>query len=792
VVVAWVLFPLVLLAVCLGCGLAVERVAGWDLRGALLPSVGLALMIVATSLTTSRELTAPFSTAVVVVLAIVGYASSWGRLRSLRPDRWALGVGLGVFAVCAAPVVLSGSAAFLGYFLLNDTAVHFSMIDQLLSHGHDLSGLASSAYRSTLQVYLATSYPTGAQVALGAVRPLVGQDIAWVFQPYLAVILALGGVTIDELLRGVVSSRPLRATCAFIAAQAGLVYAYYLEASIKELATTWIITVTVVLVFATLRRLSLRSVVPLLIAAVAGLDVLNLAIVPWLAPPLAAFVLLAAWRVRHTVRTVAPRRLAVMAAGGAIVLAALTGPIISKASTFFSVAQAVLTHNNELGNLAGPLQKWEALGIWPVGDFRFAVTTHYRITYALLGIAAASAILGAIWMVRRRAFAPLLLLAGNGVAAAYLLSRASPYASAKVLMIFSLTAVLTAMLGAAALYDAGRRIEAWVLAAVIGGGVLWTNALQYHDASVAPRDRLAELASIGSRFSGRGPAFYNLSDEFAIHFLRSEAPADPALGQPPGRPGFVPTQGRMDWDPDNVASAYLQSFRLLVLARSPLLSRPPSDYQLAFQGRYYTVWKQTATPQVLEHIPLGGPLYPYAVPPCRLVRMTAARAAREQARLAYVIRAPVPTLVPTQAVRPPNWGLVGGDPYSLIPRQDPGAVTGQIRVDQPGRYQVWLQGSFSQRLEVWVGGHHVGSVAYEVGPPGQTVPVGTVTLSAGNHPVTIVRPPNNLTPGDGGTGRLLGPLMLVRDGASDEVAQIDSGRAQSLCGRSLDWLEIVR
>ena len=293
-VVAWVLFPLALLAVCAGCGLAVERVAGWDLPGTILPSVGLALVIVAATLSTDSRTTAPLTTALVVLLALAGYGTSLRRVRRLRPDPWALGVGLAVFAVCAAPVVVSGNATFLGYFSLNDPAFHFALIDQLLGHGHDVSALPASSYAEVVRGYLATSYPIGADVALGAVRPLVGQDVAWIFQPYLAMILALGAVALDELLRGVVRSRPLRAACAFVAAQAGLVYAFYLEGSIKELATTWLITLTVVLVFATLRaKVRVRGVVPLLLVTIAGLDVLQLAIAPWLAPPLAVFLVVA-------------------------------------------------------------------------------------------------------------------------------------------------------------------------------------------------------------------------------------------------------------------------------------------------------------------------------------------------------------------------------------------------------------------------------------------------------------------------------------------------------------------
>ena len=74
----------------------------------------------------------------------------------------------------AAPVVLSGNAAFLGYFMLNDAAVHFALIDQLLSHGRDLTPPAVRL--SAIENFSGTDYPIGSQVALGAVRPLIGQD----------------------------------------------------------------------------------------------------------------------------------------------------------------------------------------------------------------------------------------------------------------------------------------------------------------------------------------------------------------------------------------------------------------------------------------------------------------------------------------------------------------------------------------------------------------------------------------------------------------------------------------
>lgn len=786
-VVAWLLFPLVLVAVCVGCGLAVERVGGWLLPGTVLPSVGLALVIVAATLTTSRETTAPLSTAVVVVLAIAGYATSWPRLRALRLSPWPLAVGLGVFAVCAAPVVLSGSASFLGYFELNDTATHFLLIDQAMSHAYDLSRLGLSSYSSTLAVYLTTSYPIGADVAVGAVRPLVGQDIAWIFQPYLAVMMAFGAAAIWELLLGVVRSFPLRAACAFIAAQAGLVYAYYLEASIKELATAWIITVTVVLVFTTLReRLSLRGLAALIVTTVAGFDILDLAIAPWIGIPLAVFVVAFAWKTLRTRDRFRGRRLVLTGVGALALLGVLGEPIIGRASTFFTVVNGVLGSGSPaalaLGNLVSPLPRWEMMGIWLAGDFRYPPGPDVRITYVLIGIAIFSAIVGALWLLRRRAFAPLLLLVGNGIAMLYLFGRGSPYADAKVMMIFSLTAVLIAMLGAVAMFDYGRRVEGWLLLIAISGGVLWTNALQYHSARVGPRQRFDELASIGNRFAGTGPTFYNQVDEFAVHFLRRERPYDSSsyagvtlrAGLPP-RPA---ADSREPWDPDELQPAYIQSFPLLVLGRSPEISRPPANFKLVYQGHYYDVWRRESSPQILDYIPLGNTTDPEAVPSCRLVMTTAAQARRDHARLAYVARSVPPTFVPTKSAA----GVVD-DP------QEP--LRGTVSVQRPGRYQVWLDVSLTKHFVVSVGGHLVGSFSYQLGPPSQFVLVGDVTLSAGAQPVLIKPTGSNLAPG-AGTSQVVGPLMLTPSPDPPPVTQIEPSQARSLCGQSLDWIEIVR
>src|SRR5438034_919041 len=119
--VCWLVFPLVLGLLSLGCGLLLEAISGRQLRGALLAPAGLAVAVLAAQFAVLSDTTAELATPLVVALAVAGFAVS-GRARARELDGWALAAAGAVFAIFAAPVVLSGQATFAGYIKLDDTA----------------------------------------------------------------------------------------------------------------------------------------------------------------------------------------------------------------------------------------------------------------------------------------------------------------------------------------------------------------------------------------------------------------------------------------------------------------------------------------------------------------------------------------------------------------------------------------------------------------------------------------------------------------------------------------------
>lgn len=791
---SWLLFPLLLLALCLGLGLLVDRVAGGWVPGALLLPLGLAALIALAGTVTWADSLAELVTAVAVALALAGAWLGRARLRPSGVDRAAVAAGVGVLAVCAAPVVLSGEATFAGYTLLGDTSIHFILTDWVGRHGADIEPLPFSSYQSALHTYLATAYPLGAHAALAAAAPLGLEPLPWIYQPFLAVIVTMVALALYSLLGRAISSRRLRAGAAFLAAQPGLVYAYYLQGSIKELATLFIVALFAALVLEAARRPpGPRRMVPPAIALAAGLGVLNLAFAPYAGPLLlaiAAVIVLgrsSSW----------PRRLAEAGALGGLALL-LSIPTVDSFRTFTRVASTSLTSSEEFGNLIGPLRPRQVFGIWPRGDFRLALDQNEVLVNALIALVVVAALVGAFYALRRRLAAPALFAGATAIGSLYAISRGSPWADGKALMILSPAMVLLAMLGVEYLRRGGKRLAALAVFAAIAAGILWTNGYAYRWVDLAPRERLSELADVGDRLDGEGRTLYPEFEEFAKYFMREAAPTGASESWQPPVPAQIVGGGStgfsQSYELDQLAIDYVLRFPNIVLRRSAAGSRPPANYRLAWRGDWYEIWQRPRGNRlrVLRHLGLGEPLRGQGHAACEEVRAVARHAREDGGRLAWSEPLPVVAFVPAFRPLPPAWGVDGIDPRVVRP-VGRGRIEGAIRVPRSGPHELWLEGSFGRPVAVEVDGRTVGTSDIHLNPRDGSTRVAVVDLDRGRHEVAIERPGGTLAPGSGGQNRAIGPL-LVRP-AGEREAELREGPPSSwreLCGRTLDWVEAVR
>src|SRR4051794_17820772 len=514
--VCWLGFPALLIALSFGCGLLVERIAGAALPGILLPGVGLAAIIIVAGFTTMADATAELTSPLIVALAVAGFALSlpW-RVRG--PERWAIAAALGVFAVYAAPIVLSGHVTFGGYVRLDDTASWIGITDRVMQHGRSLAGLEPSSYQAMLHFYIDSDYPVGVFLPLGIGHVLTGQDSAWLYQPYLAVLAVMLSLALYELGRSLFASARRRALAVFIAAQPALLFGYTMWGGVKELAAAWLVGLLAVLLVPAVREGSARRLVAPAVVTAATLGVLSYAGGVWLAPLLIAAVVALLRRAGgHT----ALRTTGLFAA----IALPLAIPSLLLVSFLSEPAASTITTQNRLANLIQPLSPFQAVGIWPVGDFRLP-TPHGLITALLIALAIGVALFGnySVWV--RRAWQPLLYIGAACFAGALVYAVASPWVDAKALAIASPAVLLAVAAGIGALLDARLAIPAIAIAAVITAGVLWSNVLAYGGLNLAPHDRLAELEHIGKEVDGQGPTLMADYEPYGVrHFLRNADP----------------------------------------------------------------------------------------------------------------------------------------------------------------------------------------------------------------------------------------------------------------------------
>jgi hypothetical protein len=748
--VPWLVFPAVLGLLCAGNGVVASRLARFRPGPPVLLPLGFAAIVVVSSFAVWVPGTAQLATPIAVGLAAAG-GLVWLGERPVLRRTWLLplGAALLVFLAYGAPILGSGAPTFAGYISLDDASTLFAMTDRALEHGRTIDGLEPSTYEATLATSLMVGYPLGTLLPFGIGAELTGQDLAWVYQPYLAFLAALLALGLYGLA-GSFLSRPLaRAAVAVLAAQPALLYGYGLWDGNKELAAAALLTL-----FAALAVACARQGGPWLPVGTAGgalLLALGLGGAFWLLP---AAGLAAVLGVR------AGRRRSLLFAAATTAVLAL--PALAQATSWLDRDNVASWRSGErLANLVQPLSPAQAAGIWPSGDFRFR-PDDYAATAVLVVLVAALAALGVLAWISRRAWAPLALGASSLAGAALIWALGSPWIEAKAFATASPFVLLAATAGVAWLVQRQRRVEALVAAAAVVGGVLWSNTLAYHEAWLAPRGQLAELEAIGEGFAGQGPALMTEYQPYGVrHFLRRlDAEGASELRRRPVRLRSGSTLAKGAYaNVDEFALDELLVYRTLVLRRSPVESRPPSAYRLRRRGRWYEVWQRPAAPAAIaEHVPLGTASSPVAVPPCSEVR----RVARSGASLAAV----------------PREGVF------ITPIPASGTIA--VRLQRRAQYAIWLGGSVRGRVDAFVDGRRLGGARHHLDNDDQWIELGSAPLGPGTYEVRLRFDRNVLRPGSGGTDPGVRALAVA---AARPSRRVTSGLADRLCGRPLDWLE---
>jgi hypothetical protein len=820
-VLVTLVYPCVLALLCAGAGLLIDRASGSFLPGMLLPVVGAAALIGLSQLTTYSVFAAPATPYLLALVALAGFALGWPRLATMlaggwRRFGWQLAVPVIAYIAALAPILFAGRPSFSSYGVLTDSAFHMLGADFLIRHGQDFSHLdLRNSPGQYLNAYYNTSYPSGADTHFGGSAFLLGVPLIWAFQPFNAFMLALATGPAWVLVRRIGLEGWLAALAALTITLPALVYGYELIASVKEITALPLILTLGALVV--LHRRWLRGppfgVVPFALVAAAGVSALGVAFGAWV---LTAAIVLAAIVIRDVAspnteteseetasRDAVPDRstsvrgaLLLVAAGLLVAFVAALGTWLDVSGSL-QVAKNIASTSNP-GNLQSPLRTVQILGTWLVDSYKHVpVGGDLTISYALALLALAAAVLGAVYVVYRREYALTAWIALTLAVWLGLTAYGTTWADGKALMLTSPVVVLLAWGGVAALRDCARSRPAvapaaLLLALALAGGVAASDALQYHGSNLAPTARYEELASIGSRFAGRGPALFTDYDEYSLYLLRDLDVGGPGFMYPP--PAIAQTEGRPA-NLDLISPAALRSYPLIVTRRNPAASRPPAAYRLLYQGAYYEVWgRRPGAPAALAHV---APASTTAVATggssiqCSTVADLAQLAETHDAQL---LSASPPEIVGIDVARASHPAWKESRLGLLMPA--PGHLEARFVVPRAGVWDLWLQGEIMPAVTVSVDGRQIASISGQltgVATDPDTMAPLRVLLTAGPHRVTITRGSNNLlAPGAGGSA-ILDSIFLTPAGAGSQARLHVTPTAQwrSLCDAPLEWIEVV-
>jgi hypothetical protein len=793
-VIATILFPALLVVLALGTGLLVDRASGGILPGALLVPVGLGGLVAIAELFAWQSATGSLTPFALLLCGVAGYALGFVRLRRARPDWWLVAAALGAYVALCAPVLLSGHVTMAGYLL--DTTVGFHLLgsDYLLDHGRVFDQLPVSTYRTTLEAYFGTQYPSGGHTLLGGAGRLVGVDRIWLYQPFLSLLLASCVPTLYYLAREATLPRFLAAAGSMLAATPALVYAYAQMGALKEVtALPFVLLLGASLVLLP-RLLALGprgALVPAVVGA-AGIGAIGLAFLPWLGmAALAGLVLLLVEsRDRRALWKPLFGWTAVLAV--AVVLLALPtfGPLSDSLQLTKSFSTSNVAAVNDPGNLLRPLKKEQMLGVWLTGSHRVDPATRFQETYLLIGVGLIAALLGLLFIVRNRRWTLVAWVVVMAVVWAVLTKRGVTWTDAKLLVITSPVVVLLAVFGVESLWRAGRRIEGGVVGVALAVGILASNAFTYHDTNLLPNQRYEELMSIGERFGSDEAALLPEFDEIALYALQDLPPDGPGFSYKNPQLGLLadgtPAAYGMSYDLDQLPPQAVESYETIVARRRPNASRPPSSFERIFSGRFYDVWRNRRDREILAHVPAGSGLQAAGRANCGDVHR-AASDADPGSTVSYLPRRRLPVVNPVKAKRSFGWSETTGG----VGLYTPGQLTANVRVARGGRYRIWLKGEFGRELRVYINGRRVGQVAYETGNDGNYGSPIDATLEPGRNRLMIERGGGSLRPGDNMPGALRA-IIFEPLGLRTELRSVDLGDWREACRSTVDWVEIVK
>jgi hypothetical protein len=497
-----------------------------------------------------------------------------------------------------SPLLLDGHFEVLGYNVNNDPVFHSIIPEYIERFGYEFPAKFSSGFTQAAIDKLQTQgYPDGWHHALLLAKRIYGLRAYQLFNMTEAIFAAMLALAAYAWARQAGLDRRWSVAGGAAATVGYLQMSYVFQGFAPQVAVTPFLYGALLALYKAVLERRREYLLPAIIFIQAGLAVYSFTILLWL-----LLYLLALGAVRLIAREFKGLKGDVVTAAGALAFGAMLNPFVLR--QLYKSLSAVLSFSagDGLGNLlSAAVPILPMFYIWPAQDHRALPAGNLNLPiYFLAALVLVFLIIGVFGF---RPGRRLWLTGAVAMVGAIILVKLSvgPYYFAKTLQI---AAPLVGLLVTAGVYRATRsslKKPVYVITGCLLAGALISNVTLARGTCPTPFEQLNELNEINEKFGQRvvndsaltvasspgDPAlFFVPGEDWGNYLLKDFATASPLARAYKGVDAGIS-------DSSDIREA--KGFIWLIVDHSENIS-PPSQFKLAFKGRFYDVYKRSGPP----------------------------------------------------------------------------------------------------------------------------------------------------------------------------------------------------
>lgn len=786
---SWILTPIILIFISLGLNGFFRKHDEFSQNIIVKVINGFTILVIFGTFLTSIRLLASYAAVFIFTIAVIGFMLQFKKFKEYYIEIQVLVIATFSYFLSGLPVIANGKVSWPGWVTLDDTATFLALTNQLFSEGKFVPRQLISTYDRTIEVFdtgYFGDYPTGSFIPIGLVGKISTLDYAWIYFPVICFCISLVSLMSYLIFKNYANNKIILFFSSTATALASTFYSYALWGGIKEIVFVPILFYMYFILHYFVTNFSEKKynktffiyyIISLIgLYSIIGSSSIGFFIIPLLVTSF--YILIKIYKFN------------LFKISGPIVLFIFVTYLFFQSNLFnFLNKNLVPQVGDDEGNLRGPLNFLQVIGIWISGDFRNDMYWKpYSYAFVIVSIILILFSLYSYWKMNYSFV--FISLISNFTLAIFSHFFAGVWLTGKIFAIISPFSILVTLLGAIQLFKINRlkSIGFTALFCVILG-VFMSDYLQFRNVRTAPSEKVQELGIIGKKFKGQGPTLINdysiFGGKYFLRELQAEIVSGLRVNPIPMRDGSkVPEEFFADIDLFN--NDTITNYPVLVTKHHAIGSRPLLNYDLVFEGHYYDVWKINDKKNInFQSLALGNNFSPGEYPNCEELKQNTAKAT---GNIYAAERKPIKLIDLTEGVQIGDWQTSDYYSRALFPNSN-GVLKLNFDIAESGNYEWFIAGSYGGKLEIYVDNKLIygGRSFFEYNNKLSNY-LTTINMKAGNHNVELIYSKPFYIPGAGAKNPI-GPIYISNDLASkSKIVSTSKDQIDIFCNKFLDWV----